>query len=380
MALSGPDVSHHQGAINWAQVRAAGHTFAFAKATEGLSLVDSRFDANFKAMKGAGLVPGAYHFLSPTTDPAAQARKFVSVVGDVTGVLCALDVETTASGGHPSSAMAHAFAAEFARVTGGHPLIVYTGRWYWVGVLNNPHGADIGPLWHSAYTTGPGSLYGGWSTFTFWQYTSGGVCPGVSGRCDLNTFYGDKGALLALAGVQDAPPPSPTPPPRDEVIEVPRTDCFLAQLPVAEQGSVTNGWAWFVCMPEGRRWVYGWDHVGLMLFTGQATWNASANTAYEFTKDMIASYPLMGGTPDPWAGDVPPPQFVDEELTGEALNAWGEKLSELIAALGGGGETPPAPAVDTTALVAAVTAAVSVAVKEAIEVGTAEVLAVRSQT
>ena len=37
MVLTGPDASHHQGSINWQQVKSAGHSYAFIKATEGRS-------------------------------------------------------------------------------------------------------------------------------------------------------------------------------------------------------------------------------------------------------------------------------------------------------------------------------------------------------
>jgi len=207
--LSGIDVSHHQGAIDCHPAAAGAHPWASAKATEGVSLRDSRFAQNWAGMAAAGLVRGAYHFLSPSSDPAAQARAFVNMTGNLSGSLCALDVETTSSGGHPTSAMAHKFADEFRRLTGGHPLLVYTGRWYWRDILKDPYGADIGPLWHSAYSGSPGALYGGWDRFTMWQYTSSGACPGVAGRCDLNHFFGDRTALLALTGATTPPPPPP---------------------------------------------------------------------------------------------------------------------------------------------------------------------------
>lgn len=205
--LTGPDVSHHQGAINWWAVRGAGHTFALCKATEGRSFVDDRFRSNWAGIPAAGLVRGAYHFLRSENDPAAQARHFVGVVGDLTGALAVLDVERSGAGTSPTAAHAEAFAATFAELTGGHPLIIYTGRWYWVDVLGNPRGAHLGPLWHSAYTApGPGALYGGWDRFAMWQYTSKGTCPGVGGLCDLNVFYGELGDLLALTHQGDDMP------------------------------------------------------------------------------------------------------------------------------------------------------------------------------
>ena len=44
----GPDVSHYQGTINWASVKAAGVGFAIAKATEGSGYVDAQFKANWQ--------------------------------------------------------------------------------------------------------------------------------------------------------------------------------------------------------------------------------------------------------------------------------------------------------------------------------------------
>ena len=42
----GIDVSHDQGDVNWAEVRAAGMAFAFMKATEGETFVDPKFETN----------------------------------------------------------------------------------------------------------------------------------------------------------------------------------------------------------------------------------------------------------------------------------------------------------------------------------------------
>lgn len=206
--LTGPDCSRHQGAVDWGKVAGAGHDFAIIKATDGVSYryVDW-FTSNFPRVKATGLVPGAYHFISAHHPGADQARYFVATVGDLDGVLAVVDVETGADGSHPTAARVREFATEFERLAPGHPLIVYTGRWYWRDILGNPYGADIGPLWHSEYDTGAEvtdgpemDSYGGWSACTIWQYTSSGSCPGVAGNCDLNQFFGDRADLLALTG------------------------------------------------------------------------------------------------------------------------------------------------------------------------------------
>ncbi len=49
-AVSGIDVSHHQGAIDWQAVASAGIDFAYAKATEGSQFVDGQFASNWSGM------------------------------------------------------------------------------------------------------------------------------------------------------------------------------------------------------------------------------------------------------------------------------------------------------------------------------------------
>ncbi|HKA82968.1 MAG TPA: glycoside hydrolase family 25 protein [Acidimicrobiales bacterium] len=215
MAITGIDASRHKGAVGWGSVRRAGHTFAILKATDDTSYqyIDW-FHREFPKAKAAGLIAGAYHFLSNDHDGASQARYYVREVnrrGGFRGVLAAVDVEVDADGSWPSIGQVRQFVSEFRRLVPRHALLIYTGRWFWQAsrYLNNPVGANLGALWHSEYETtaaevadGPEAYrYGGWSTWTVWQYTATGRCPGVAGDCDLNRFNGTLAALRALAGV-----------------------------------------------------------------------------------------------------------------------------------------------------------------------------------
>lgn len=204
--IVGIDVSHHQEQVDWDAVAKAGNTFAFCKATEGVSFVDSQFHFNWGEMAGAGLVRGAYHFLRDDSDPVAQARHFVSTVSGFERGIPILDVETGASGASkPNIHHVRDWVAEFRRLVPSHPLVIYTGKWYWHDTIGNPFGADIGPLWHSEYDTGAevddgpeSDVYGGWTACLIWQFTSSGKVPGVSGSCDRNIFYGELHKLHAL--------------------------------------------------------------------------------------------------------------------------------------------------------------------------------------
>lgn len=78
----GIDVSRWQGSIDWKQVREAGISFVFIKASQGSSLEDPKFAENVQGAKAAGLLVGAYHFLGAASAAAArqEAKHFVETM------------------------------------------------------------------------------------------------------------------------------------------------------------------------------------------------------------------------------------------------------------------------------------------------------------
>jgi GH25 family lysozyme M1 (1,4-beta-N-acetylmuramidase) len=215
--LTGVDVSSYQHPngqpINWSAVKAAGHSYAFVKATESTNYTNPYFAADWQQAASAGLYRGAYHFARPALplDTAiAQARYFVSRAGSMTGAMDlpgVLDLETTGGLGPTDLAnWTRAWLSEVHRLTGKAPM-VYTGYYFWRDNVGNP--TDIGAnyrLWLPSYPADPNSttfkplVPAGWSTWTFWQYTSTGSVPGISGGVDVNRFCCDGGSLAALAG------------------------------------------------------------------------------------------------------------------------------------------------------------------------------------
>jgi len=199
--LEGIDVSHWQGTINWSQVAAAGKKFAFIKATDGTSFVDNMYATNHVQAKAAGLKTGAYHFARPSAaagNAAAQADLFVNTAQlGINDLLPALDLEVT---GSLSVAALQSWVSQFlGRVvqrTGVKPMI-YVSPAFWSKYLGNTTMfADAGynVLWIAHWTTNasptvPASNWGG-KGWTFWQYTSDGSVPGISGRVDLDRFNG----------------------------------------------------------------------------------------------------------------------------------------------------------------------------------------------
>ena len=199
--LEGIDVSHWQGTIDWAKVRAAGKKFAYIKASEHTSFVDDKYQTNRSRAKTAGLKVGAYHFARPnvgTTDAYAEADHFIETADWTSGELRpVLDLEDT--GGLSSSALQTWVKAFVQRVHDrtGVRAVIYVSPAFWSSKMGNSNwfaknGYDV--LWIAHWTTAgspsvPAENWGG-KSWTFWQYTSDGSVPGISGRVDLDRYNG----------------------------------------------------------------------------------------------------------------------------------------------------------------------------------------------
>jgi lysozyme len=215
----GIDVSHYEGEVDWHAVAGGGFSFAYAKATEGNTHVDSQFRDNWEAIREAGLLRGAYHFARPGGDPATQAAFFAATVGAPSwGELPpVLDLEV--ADGH-SAADVIQWTLDFVRAAEslfGRPLMIYTGG-LWRRDLGNPDVPELRTrlLWTARYGTNEPVVPRTWTRWDFWQFTDGNAgqvmrVPGVSGGCDVNRFRGDLAELKTLASGLTNPPAQPPP-------------------------------------------------------------------------------------------------------------------------------------------------------------------------
>ena len=185
----GPDVSSYQGSVAWSSVAASGASFAFTKATEGLTITDSQFAANWAGIAAAGLPRGAYHFGHPCNQGAQEATYFVNAV-QAQGVLqsadmLVLDIETPCSN-PPDGSIANYcvnFINQVAQLTGSSNLLIYTGAWFWNPNTGGSSALSDYALWVSGYTSSP-PMPGGWNSWTYWQYTDSNSVSGISGNVD----------------------------------------------------------------------------------------------------------------------------------------------------------------------------------------------------
>src|ERR1700679_4105731 len=70
--ILGIDISHYQNDVDFAKLKAAGISFVFIKATEGVDYVDPNFSTYWKAAKAFGIPRAPYHFFHPGDDLQSQ--------------------------------------------------------------------------------------------------------------------------------------------------------------------------------------------------------------------------------------------------------------------------------------------------------------------
>lgn len=193
-SIHGIDVSSYQGKIDWKKVKAMKEdsvhvTFAFIKATEGISSVDPYFQRNWREAPKAGIVCGAYHYFIPRKSGLWQARFFLQTVkfeeGDLPPVI---DVEDL-SGQSPEKMRAELsdFIRHVEKKTGVKPII-YSGLVFYKDYLKGHF--DGYPLWIAHYYQA--ELKAGKTTkWQFWQHSDRARITGISHVVDFNAFKGD---------------------------------------------------------------------------------------------------------------------------------------------------------------------------------------------
>lgn len=194
----GIDVSHHQGTIDWAKVKASGKVdFAFVKASEGLGYVDPQFKRNAAEVNKVNIPVGYYHYAHPETNKAlAEAAAFVNATkGQPAQLPYVLDLEGEASklSTVDLTAWALAFIREVKRLTGAS-VMLYTGSYF----ARDEVGTALGefPLWVAHYGTNKPLDDSTWAEWTVFQYSSSGAVPGIVGNVDMNEYNGSVSDLV----------------------------------------------------------------------------------------------------------------------------------------------------------------------------------------
>ena len=177
------DMHHHDGGWDAREARENGMIALIHKVTEGVGWVDPRHVENLAAAHAEGMMLGAYHFGTGSTDGETQARFFLRTIDTLPvrppGLLLCLDWEANPNAkrfGHMTEHQAFEFVKAVHDETGRWPML-YSGT-YWLGKrLTNPVYADrlaLCPLWQAQHGEAPQRLPGVWQRRFLWQYTNGG--------------------------------------------------------------------------------------------------------------------------------------------------------------------------------------------------------------
>lgn len=282
----GLDVSSWQGSVNWSSVKANGARFAYVKATEGTSYVNSQFGPQYTGASSVGLLRGAYHFGRPdVSGGAAQAQFFVSNGGgwspDGITMPPVLDIEDNPYAGlnrcyGKTPAQMATWVRDFTqtvyRLTNKQAMI-YTSYYFWRDCLGNTSEfSQTNPLWLASYYTNAPAVPGGWPTYTVWQYANAYADASQTVKAtfpgDQNVFNGSSDLLRKLAATPDTYPIGLIP------------GATLLSGKWAGDGKSYTGWFkdgyWCLQMPAAPRRCFGFGNPGDKPVVGDWNGNGTA--------------------------------------------------------------------------------------------------------
>lgn len=189
----GIDVSRYQGDINWKAVAGSGVQFAFIRIGSTLYGIDAKFDQNMRMASENGIRTGVYlySYAKNAQEAAAEAVFALNAISNYTvSMPVVIDIEA-ASQKKLSPATLSEIANTFCAIienAGYYPMIYSSKNWF----------ADrIGPVgydkWVAQYNASCSV-----EDAAFWQASSTGVIPGISGNVDIDYQYKDlSGSIVA---------------------------------------------------------------------------------------------------------------------------------------------------------------------------------------
>lgn len=217
----GIDVSKYQKRIDWTNlalkaradgtISATGKNmkylqpvlFALIKSTEGVTVKDPYFDRNFAGAKAAGIIRGAYHYLSITSPVEKQVEFFIENTplekGDFPPVL---DLEISKKTMKEHHAKVCEMALKWLKAVEKHygvKPVVYTYENYYKDYLKG-RGFDEYDFWIARYGAEPSAR-----RWEIWQLTDKCFCSGMNHKVDLDRFRGSYSELkeyLKNKGIQ----------------------------------------------------------------------------------------------------------------------------------------------------------------------------------
>lgn len=188
--IKGLDLSHHNPILNWEIVMEQNISFAYMKATEGVSHEDRNYPYNYELAKKTNIRVGTYHFYSFGLSGKEQARHFIKIAKCSSGDLIpAIDVEHSPA--NPFSKDEEYMAlvirelkileAELYNHYGVHPII-YTNRDCYKLYIKGNFPQNL--IWMCDLQKEPSEDV----NWRIWQFSHKGELAGIGGHIDLNYY------------------------------------------------------------------------------------------------------------------------------------------------------------------------------------------------
>lgn len=210
----GIDLSRFNAVSDANAVRAAGISYAWCKASQTLT-EDPTFVNKVNQLRAAGIVVGAYCFLTGSASVAAQAAFFKQVAGDAGclskgALLPMMDMEDASV-----RSTANSIIPAFFDAVGVAPQDVYGNLDWWNNALRPGDWGGRNIIGHIArYNGDPGNPGYSYPEMGVHQHSDTGNVNGIPGNVDRDaTMPGFALAQLCIGGVAIAPPPVAAPVP-----------------------------------------------------------------------------------------------------------------------------------------------------------------------
>lgn len=193
------DVSENQGDINFKEVASSKEIDGvYIRASQGMTITDSKFAEYHDGFKSVGIPVGAYHFLMMTPNGGQQAQHFLSVIRGREGdLLPMVDIEEGSMEGSSDlgSRMQtiHSFNQCVLTNLPCSNVLIYTDLNFWNTKMSGTSAFQGHKLFVAEYNNDKApALPGGFLDWTMWQFSDKGKIPGISQNfVDLNHLNSD---------------------------------------------------------------------------------------------------------------------------------------------------------------------------------------------
>ena len=210
MAYKGIDVSAHNGTINWKKVKEAGISFAMLRMGYGVT-TDKKFIEYYKGAKEAGIALGGYWFsyalnTSGAIKEADACAKLLKTYPLDFPVYYDFEDDTERYAKQNGVTFTNALRTSIIQAFCGrlksmnHQVGIYSNENY-ILYLTNWSALSAWPLWLAKWVNYSGVRAAGftveanavttkWGQPQAWQFTDSGKINGISGKVDLDWWYG----------------------------------------------------------------------------------------------------------------------------------------------------------------------------------------------